>query len=118
MSVEAIASPGRVAGPRARLRLEHFVMGGAVLVLIVLVVLPLLSLLVGSIRGEQGISLDNFAEVVSGRLYVNALKNSLILGAWTGLFSLIIGLVLAWAVARTDVPAKPLLQITATLSYL
>jgi iron(III) transport system permease protein len=33
-------------------------------------------------------------------------------------FSLVIGLILAWAVSRTDVPAKPLLQITATLSYL
>ena len=118
MSVQAIGSPVRVAGPRTRLRLEHFVMGGAVLCLIVLVVLPLLSLLLGSVRGEQGMSLDNFAEVVSGRLYVNALKNSLILGAWTGLFSLVIGVSLAWAVSRTDVPGKALIQITASLSYL
>jgi iron(III) transport system permease protein len=93
-------------------------MGGAILALVVLVVLPLLALLIGSVRGEQGMSLDHFAEILSGRLYINALKNSLILGAWTGLFSLVIGLVLAWAVSRTDVPAKPLLQITATLSYL
>src|SRR3954470_6977997 len=119
MSVEAIASPGRVRGPRTRLRLEHIVTGGAILCLIVLVVLPLLSLLLGSIRGgEQGMSLDNFAEVLSGRLYVNALKNSLILGAWTGLFSLIIGVSLAWAVSRTDVPGKALIQLTASLSYL
>ena len=118
MSVQAIGSPVRVAGPRTRLRLEHFVMGGAILCLIVLVVLPLLSLLLGSVRGEQGMSLDNFAEVMSGRLYVNALKNSLILGAWTGLFSLVIGVSLAWAVSRTDVPGKALIQITASLSYL
>jgi iron(III) transport system permease protein len=118
MSVEAIASPVRVRGPRTRLRLEHIVMGGAILCLIVLVVLPLLSLLLGSIRGEQGMSLDNFAEVLSGRLYVNALKNSLILGAWTGLFSLVIGVSLAWAVSRTDVPGKALIQLTASLSYL
>ena len=56
--------------------------------------------------------------MLSGRLYVNALKNSLILGAWTGLFSLVIGLLLAWAVSRTDVPCKPFIQVTATLSYL
>ena len=55
---------------------------------------------------------------MSGRLYVNALKNSLILGAWTGLFSLVIGVSLAWAVSRTDVPGKALIQITASLSYL
>jgi iron(III) transport system permease protein len=89
-----------------------------VLCLIVLVVLPVMSLLFGSIRGEQGLSLENFSEVVSGRLYVSALKNSLVLGAWTGLFSLMIGVSLAWAVSRTDVPFKPLIQLTASLSYL
>jgi len=93
-------------------------MAGAILSLIILVVLPLLWLFYGSLRGEQGLSLDHFAEVLSGRLYVNALLNSLILGAWTGLFSLLIGLTLAWAVSRTDVPAKKFIQATATLSYL
>jgi iron(III) transport system permease protein len=101
-----------------RVRLEHVVMAGAILSLIILVVLPLLWLFYGSLRGEQGLSLDHFAEVASGRLYVNALKNSLILGAWTGLFSLILGLALAWAVSRTDVPGKKFIQATATLSYL
>ena len=118
MSVQAIGPPIRVRGPRTRLRFEHFVMGGAILCLIVLVVLPLLTLLLGSVRGEQGMSLENFTEVLSNRLYVNALKNSLILGAWTGLFSLIIGVSLAWAVSRTDVPGKGLIQVTASLSYL
>ena len=114
MSVAAIAGTARIRPSIEQLRLEHVVMGGAILCLIVLVVFPLLSLLLGSVRGEQGISLDNFAEVMSGRLYVNALKNSLTLGAWTGVFSLIIGVSLAWAVSRTDVPGKPLIQITAT----
>lgn len=88
------------------------------LCLIVLVVLPLFSLLLGSVKGEAGLSLEHFQEVMTGRLYLTALKNSLILGAWTGLFSLIIGVSLAWAVSRTNVPAKPLIQITASLSYL
>jgi iron(III) transport system permease protein len=120
MSTEAIQTPLRVrpAGQTRWFRLEHVVMGGAILSLIVLVVLPLLFLLIGSLKGEQGMSLDHFGEVLSGRLYVNALKNSLILGAWTGLFSLLIGLVLAWAVSRTDVPGKKFIQATATLSYL
>ena len=104
--------------PRTKLRLDHVIMGGAVVSLIILVVLPLLSLMVGSLKGEDGLSLGHFSEVLSGRLYVNALMNSLILGAWTGLFSVLIGLPLAWAVARTNVPAKSLFQLTATLSYL
>ena len=117
--VSATLHPGLARPPlRARLKLEHVVMGGAVVALIVLVVLPLLSLLFGSVKGEEGLSLDHFSEVLSGRLYLTALKNSLILGAWTSLFSLVLGLVLAWAVSRTDVPGKPLIQLTATLSYL
>ena len=117
--VRATLLPALTRPPsRRRLKLEQVVMGGAILALIVLVVLPLASLLLGSVRGEQGMSLDHFGEVLTGRLYLTALKNSLILGAWTGFFSLIIGLALAWAVSRTDIPAKPLIQITATLSYL
>jgi iron(III) transport system permease protein len=122
MSTEVMSSAlgsGPVARSGARrLRIEHVVMAGAILCLIILVVLPLLWLFYGSLRGEQGLSLDHFAEVLSGRLYVNALLNSLILGAWTGLFSLLIGLTLAWAVSRTDVPGKKFIQATATLSYL
>src|SRR3954447_2976466 len=122
MSVEAagIAAPGTFAHTPwyVRIKFEHVVMGGAVVALIVLVVLPLLSLLLGSLKGEHGLSLDHFSEVLSGRLYLTALKNSLILGAWTSLFSLVLGLLLAWAVSRTDVPCKPLIQLTATLSYL
>src|SRR5262249_61571139 len=53
-----------------------------------------------------------------GRYYVRALQTSLILGAGTGLFSVVIGVPLAWAVARTNVPGKPLIRATATLAYL
>jgi iron(III) transport system permease protein len=101
-----------------RPRPENVVMGLAVAALVVLVVLPLLWLLFGSLRGEAGFTLDNFSDVLASRLSVTALRNSLVLGAWTALFSLIIGLVLAFAVARTDVPGKPFLRLTATLSYL
>jgi len=118
MSVEAIGGSMRLSAPRPRLRLEHFVMGGTILALIILIVLPLLFLLFGSVRGDHGLNLNYFGEVISGRLYRQALFNSLILGAWTGLFSLAIGLVLAWAVSRSDVPGKTLIQITASLSYL
>jgi iron(III) transport system permease protein len=93
-------------------------MAGAVVCLVVLVVLPVGSLVLGSLRGESGLSLENFREALTGRLYVQALQNSLILGAWTGLFSVAIGVPLAWAVARTNVPGKPLITATATLAYL
>jgi iron(III) transport system permease protein len=108
----------RRVGPRLLPRLETSVMGAAVIALLGLVVLPLAFLLAGSFRGEEGLSLEHFNEAVSGRLYVQALRNSLVLGAWTGLFSVAIGLPMAWAVSRTNVPAPALFRITATLSYL
>lgn len=74
------------------------------------------SLLVGGIRADGGISVENFREALSGRLYLQAILNSLILGLWTALFSVLIGLPLAWTVSRSNVPFKALIQITATLS--
>lgn len=130
--------PQRARPLRAGFRLERVIMGAAIVCLFVLVVLPLGFLLAGSVRGAGGLSLDHFAEIFGGfrrfgsvsdfleflmtgrggGLYLSALRNSLVLGALTSLFSLLIGLPLAWAVARTDVPFKPLFQVTATLSYL
>ncbi|MGH7122966.1 MAG: ABC transporter permease, partial [Stellaceae bacterium] len=101
-----------------RLRLEHVVTGGAILALVVLIVLPLLSLLWGSMAGEDGLTLGYFVRAVSSRLYVQALVNSLVLGAWVGLLSIAIGVPLAWAVARTNLPGKGFVRLTASLAYI
>ena len=102
----------------AWLSLENLTMGAAVLAVIILIVLPLCALLAGSVLSPEGLSLTHFREVFSSRLYTQALINSLILGAWTGLFSILVGVPLAWAVSRTNVPGKALITATATLSYL
>src|SRR5262245_11153667 len=119
---ETVSDAGaKRTGPRRRRggpRLETWVMAAAVAALVVLVVLPLLFLLVGSVRGEGGLSFEHFTEALTGRLYLQALKNSLVLGAWTGLFSILIGLPMAWAVSRTNVPCPGLFRVTATLAYL
>lgn len=114
-----MATAAAVAGRgRRRLSLEHWVTGGAIVILIVLIVLPLGSLLWGSVADEDGPTFEFFQRAVSSRLYVTALTNSLILGAWTGLFSVLIGVPLAWAVARTNLPFKGFVRFTASLSYL
>jgi iron(III) transport system permease protein len=100
------------------LALDRIVMAGAVACLVFLVILPVGSLIIGSLWADGGVTLEHFREALSGRLYVRALVNSLVLGTWTGLFSLLIGLPLAWAVSRTNVPGKLLIGATATLSYL
>jgi hypothetical protein len=66
MSTQVFTPPLRptLAHPRprarGRLRIEQVVMGGAVAALIVLVVLPLLSLLLGSFKGMEGLSFESF----------------------------------------------------------
>lgn len=115
MTAEALVAPR----PRvARFDLEYWVGGAAIAALIVLIVLPLLSLLWGSIASPRGPTLGYFARVLTNRLYFQALLNSLTLGAWTGLFSILIGVPLAWAVIRTDLPGRNFVKLTATLSYL
>lgn len=97
---------------------ENCVCGAAVLTIVVLVVLPLLSLLWGSLWTGHGIGAANFARVLSQRLYFDSLFNSLVLGAWTALLSIIIGVPLAWAVVRTNLPGRGFVKLTATLAYL
>jgi iron(III) transport system permease protein len=100
------------------IRFDQAVMGAAVLALLILILLPLASLLFGSVTSEDGATLGNFREALTGSLYTKPLLNSLMLGAWTGLFSILIGVPLAWAVSRTNVPGKRLIQITGSLSYI
>src|SRR5207344_111823 len=94
-------------------RAEHVVMAGSVLALAVLVILPLAFLGWGSVTADGRFTLENFRDALSSRLYVQALRNSLILGLATAVLSVAIGLPLAWAVSRTNVPGKPFIHLTA-----
>lgn len=117
MALLTLASPSRANALPRWLGLEGLVIGGAILALVVLVVLPVLSLVAASVW-DKGLTGGFFATALSSTANLRALGNSLILGAWTGLISIAIGVPLAWAVSRTNVPAKGLIQLTATLSYL
>ena len=105
-------------GWRSRLGIEHVVMGATVLALLVLVLLPVASLLWGSIRDEDGFTLEHFRKAFGNRLYFQALRNSLVLGFWVALLSVALGLPMAWAVSRTDIPLKGFIRFTATIAYL
>jgi iron(III) transport system permease protein len=83
-----------------------------------LVVLPLVSLVWGSVTDEGQVTLAHFRDALGHRLYVQALWNSLVLGAWTAVLSVAIGLPLAWAVGRTDTPGKRLIHLTAIVAYI
>jgi iron(III) transport system permease protein len=100
-----------------RLRPEHLALAAATAALVVLVVLPLASLVWGSVSAGGRPTLEHFRRALGSRLYLQALWNSLVLGAWTAGLSVVIGLPMAWAVGRTTVPAKGFIRLTATIAY-
>jgi iron(III) transport system permease protein len=115
---QAIPAATQATGWRKNLRMEQVVVAGAMLSLLVLVILPLASLVWGSITEDGRFTLVHFGRAFSERLYFQALVNSLILGAWTGLLSIVIGLPMAWAVSRTDLPWKGFVRATANIAYI
>ena len=85
----------------------------AIAVLVFLVVNPLLRLLIVSFQQPDGaFTLMNYVAAYSRSRYVDALFNSLILGVSAASLCLAFGVPLAWAVSRTDMPAKGLVWIS------
>lgn len=83
--------------------------------LIVFVVVPLVNVLWASFRTPTGLGLDNYELISNRRLYRNALRNSLAVGAMVGLIGVALGYVCAYVVERTDVPFKRLLHVLTIL---
>ena len=80
-----------------------------VLVLLVLVVNPLARLVWTSLQDPAGgVTLANYAAAYGRWRNVEALINSLIVGLSAAALGLVFGVPMAWAVSRTDMPAKGL----------
>ncbi|NBS42381.1 MAG: iron ABC transporter permease [Acetobacteraceae bacterium] len=99
------------AGFRARLRmLEPVTLLWLLLVagLIFLVAAPLLKMLLISFEEQDtgDFTLMNYATAYGRQRYLDALRNSLLLGLLTAAISTIIAVPMAWAVSRTDMPGK------------
>lgn len=102
---------GQRAGFLARLRmLEPVTLLWVVLVagLIFLVAAPLLKMLIISFEEQDtgDFTLMNYATAYGRQRYLDALRNSLLLGLLSATISTIIAVPMAWAVSRTDMPGK------------
>jgi iron(III) transport system permease protein len=78
--------------------------------LLFLVAFPLAKLFIASFeaRGTGAFTLDNYATAYGRARYLDALVNSLTLGAASAGISVVLAVPMAWAVSRTDMPAKGL----------
>jgi len=84
----------------------------AIGLLLFLVVNPLLRLLVVSFQLPDGaFTLSNYFVAYGRARYVEALLNSLILGVSAASLCIVFGVPLAWALSRTDMPAKGLIWV-------
>ncbi|BBK33533.1 iron(III) transport system permease protein [Stella humosa] len=109
------AGPGR---PSWATRLRHFdptILVWLLLaaVLVFLVVNPLLRLVLTSFaEKDTGVfTLANYAAAYGRPRYVQALWNSVLLGAAVSVLCLVLAVPLAWGVSRTDMPGKGLVRL-------
>ena len=89
----------------------------AALVLLVIVGYPLLWLLLGAFGVPHELSLRFFSRAYLRAQNLDPLINTLILAAGTGIVSVVLGVPMAWATARTDMPLRPVIQALVALSY-
>ncbi len=88
--------------------------------LVLLVVSPLASLLLSSLQTGDGQAwtLENYLIAYGRARYLEALLNSLMLGVAAAVLSAILGLPLAWAMSRADIPFKGLIWVVVLGAFI
>jgi iron(III) transport system permease protein len=94
------------------------VLGLAALALLLLVGYPLLWLVLGALGVPGDFGLDNVTRAYTRPGNVEPLANTLVLAFGAGLLSALLGVPLAWATARTDMPLRRVVQALVALSYI
>lgn len=90
---------------------------GAFLLFVVFLIYPMSSIFVSSFRDAKGAhyTLENYGEFFSQAYYWKSLSNSVVLSLQSVLFSIVIGLPLAYLVGKTNIPGKTVLKTFGTL---
>jgi iron(III) transport system permease protein len=90
---------------------------GASLLLVFLMLFPLGAIFRASLWDGNGITLNRYLEVFTNEQFLKAIWNTLIISTWVGVISVIIGALLAWVVARTDLPWKKPIRALVMASF-
>lgn len=100
-----------------RLSIQGIVLGVAVASLLFLVGYPLLWLLLGALGVPQSFGIEHLQRAFTRPQNYAALVNTLQLALGTGLMSIFVGVPLAWATARTNMPLRYVVHALVALSY-
>jgi iron(III) transport system permease protein len=93
------------------------VLAGTVVLLLAIVAYPLLWLLLGALGVPHELTLKFFSRAYLRAQNLDPLINTLVLALGTGVMSILLGVPLAWATARTDMPLRRTIQALIALSY-
>jgi iron(III) transport system permease protein len=104
--------------PGTRFGLQGLVLGAAVVLLLFLVGYPLLWLVLAAFGLPREFGLEYFIRAFTRPQNYSALINTLQLALGTGVMSLLIGVPLAWATARTDMRFRGVVHALVALSYI
>lgn len=106
--------------PRGRGRIEGstIVLAAAAVLLLLIVGYPLLWLVLAAFGAPAEFRLDAIVGVFTRSQNYSALINTLVLALGAGIFSVVLGVPLAWVAARTDMPFRRSLQALVALSYI
>src|SRR5437763_5237335 len=82
-------------------------------ILVFLVASPMVRLVVSSFQEPEThrLTLDNYVEAYGRARHLQALWNTLVFGGGVALLAALFGVPLAWAVSRTDMPAKGFIRL-------
>src|SRR5204862_4079469 len=82
-------------------------------ILVFLVASPMVRLVVSSFQEpETGrLTLSNYVEAYGRACHLQALWNTLVFGAGVAVLACLFGVPLAWAISRTDMPAKTFIRL-------
>ncbi len=90
---------------------------GAAFLLVFLMLLPLAAIFRTSLWDETGITFSKYVEVFTDEQFLQAIWNTLIISAWVGLIAVVIGALLGWLLARTDLPLKKPIRALVMASF-
>jgi len=97
------------------------VMGLTLAILVLFIIFPLGKVVLGSFLPKdapfalKSLTLDNFSQFFSSRLYRGAFVNTLVVGLLCVLFSCLLGIPMAWFLAKTEMPGKTIFLSLGTL---
>jgi iron(III) transport system permease protein len=90
---------------------------GAALLLVFLMLFPLGAIFRASLWDDTGITFSRYLEVFTNQQFLKAIWNTLIISTWVGVIAVVIGALLAWLVARTDLPWKKPIRALVIASF-